>query len=108
MRPPRRTAWAGSTRRKTLPPTWAKDIRPRVLARDGYRCTALDTDGHRCPSQATDVHHIGNRDDHSLANLTSLCADHHAPETGSSAVRTRWNKIHKHKSESHPGIIDTK
>jgi hypothetical protein len=37
--------------------------------------------GDRCPEMATDVDHVGDRFDHSPANLRSLCGWHHRQRT---------------------------
>lgn len=63
--------WAGSTRRRTLPRGWSSNIQPRILRRDGHRCQAPEHDP-RCDGRATEVDHIGDRLDHSDANLRSL------------------------------------
>lgn len=82
--------FATSTRRTTLPPDWPT-IRLPILERDGYRCTHIDANGNRCTAPATDVHHIGDRNDHSDTNLASLCAPHHATETGREGNAARVN-----------------
>lgn len=98
--------WAGSTRRSRLPRNWDTDIRPRVLRRDGYRCTWTE-DGPRCRARATDVDHINPGDDHSLENLTSLCGPHHAIKSareGGRAAAARRAEA-KLPAEPHPGML---
>jgi hypothetical protein len=64
----------GSTR------AW-RNQRARILARDGYRCTAIE-DGERCAITAPaplEVHHLNpgqgpTADDHELA---TVCRHHH-------------------------------
>lgn len=72
-------AWSGSTRRRRLPKNWPI-IRRRILERDGHRCTWHDHDG-RCTAPATDVDHVEPGDDHTAANLQSLCRAHHAAKS---------------------------
>lgn len=79
--------WAGSDRRDRLPSDWPAR-RAKVLARDGYRCTEQTPQG-RCVARATDVDHVVRGDDHSLANLTSLCSSHHAAKSAREGVEAR-------------------
>ena len=88
-----------------LPPEWVTQTRPRILARDGYRCT-YQVVGVRCAKRATDVDHIipvsqgGGEGDE---NLASLCQGHHRSKTGregQSAVIQR-----KRGAEAHPGMV---
>lgn len=97
--------WQGSNRRAELPPNWDTDIRPRILARDGYRCT-WRTNYKRCRATATDVDHIKRGNDHSDANLRSLCDWHHKRKSSAegNAARQRWSI--KRPAEKHPGLID--
>ncbi|PJN40734.1 HNH endonuclease [Streptomyces sp. CB02959] len=100
-------AWASSRRRAELPADWATTIRPRILARDGYRCTAYMRDGGRCPAAATDVDHIGDRHDHGDNNLQSLCRWHHRRKTAAeSAVARRAKRppLRRRPAERHPGL----
>lgn len=62
-------AWAGSTRRSTLPPGWEK-IRRRILERDPI-CTECGE------ALSTEVHHRGDRNDHSDEMLAGICAGCH-------------------------------
>lgn len=102
-------AWEGSTRKASLPPDW-EWRRGKTFERDGYRCTAIDPNtGERCPERATDCDHKGNRLDHSLENLTSLCSWHHDRKSGTQGaeaqnarrakVRQRYRRV-----EKHPGL----
>lgn len=58
------------------------DLRPQVLARDGWRCQAAGVLDGPC-SGALAVHHryIATRVD-TLENLTVLCHEHHQGDTG--------------------------
>lgn len=94
----------GSRRTAPLPPNWLQ-LRAQVLARDGYRCVWVDdTSGLRCPQRATDVDHIGKNEDHSMANLRSLCRGHHAARTARQAGRASAAKRKQLKidEEKHP------
>lgn len=56
---------------------------------------------------ATDVDHVGDRHDHSLANLQSLCGDHHKTKTareGHEAMAKRRAQA-RHPAEPHPGLL---
>jgi 5-methylcytosine-specific restriction enzyme A len=70
--------WAGSDRQARLPGNWST-IRRRVLERDGYECQL-------CGAPADEVDHIRNNDDHSLANLWTLCEPHHKAKTAREAA----------------------
>lgn len=102
--------WAGSDRRDHLPPNWAA-LRKACFRRDGHRCTALDpNDGTRCPEPATDCDHLGERTDHRLHMLTSLCSWHHnkksSEQGGEARAKQRARNHHKfRRSEKHPGLI---
>lgn len=87
---------------RPLPPDW-QARRQRILARDGYRCTAM-TDGVRCEARATDVHHIADRDDHSDGNLTSLCRWHHNRHTSEQGNASRKRTTQRRPEEPHPGM----
>ena len=93
------------TRRTTpLPPGWAA-IRKRILERDGHRCTIIRSDDTRCPLEATDVDHIGGTNDHSDANLRSLCSWHHDKRTMAQASAAKVRRTTKFPSEKHPGLL---
>lgn len=101
--------WAGSDRRSRLPKDWPR-IRNRVLKRDGHRCTHTDYRGVRCPEIATDVDHIIPGDDHSEANLRSLCEWHHKKKSsgeGGAARAAARKKINQRfqRVEKHPGLL---
>lgn len=97
--------WAGSTRRAELPPDWDTVIRPRILARDGHRCT-WTTDYKRCREQASDVDHRGDPHDHSDANLRSLCGWHHDRKSSAEGNAARTRLTMRHPPERHPGLLD--
>lgn len=105
----RMPGWKGSNRREELPPNWPS-IRIRILARDGHRCVHRDIYGHRCTEVATDVDHIRPGNDHSDANLRSLCSWHHdrkSAREGAQAVAAA-RKYHARKfrrEEPHPGAL---
>jgi hypothetical protein len=105
--PGRQTGWAPDpTSRRTSPrPIGWKKIRLAILGRDGYRCTWIDeATGLRCEAQATDVDHIGDNDDHSEANLRSLCGWHHDKRTGAQASAARWSRRPQPTKRPHPGL----
>ena len=100
-------AWATSRRRTALPKGWA-NIRRQVLKRDTGRCVARMRDGDRCPERASEVDHIRDPDDHSLANLQSLCSWHHKIKTQaeSAAARRRSPRDRRARpAEAHPGLM---
>lgn len=82
--------WAGSDRKARLPSDW-DERRAFALRRDGWRCCAMTAYG-RCAQIATDVDHVQRGDDHSYANLQSLCAEHHRIKTAAEAVEARREK----------------
>ncbi|RCV53481.1 HNH endonuclease [Marinitenerispora sediminis] len=98
------TAWAGSDRRRRLPANWPA-LRRLVLERDGHRCTWTEH-GQRCPQPATDVDHIWPGDDHSPANLRSLCRGHHQAKSSAEGGRAASAKRPKRnrEPEPHPGV----
>ncbi len=59
--------WAGSTRRKRLPPNWAALV-ALVLARDRNIC-------HVCGEYGWRVDHIVPGDNHDPSNLAPICLD---------------------------------
>lgn len=97
--------WRDSARKTRLPPGWAA-IRDRILARDQHRCTWVDH-GQRCGAPATDVDHIRPGDDHSDANLRSLCGPHHRAKSSSEGGRASAKRRAKRarEPEPHPGLI---
>ena len=97
--------WKGSNRKAELPPDW--DIRrTRVFRRDGYRCTAPTAYG-RCPQVATDCDHVGDKLNHELENLTSLCDAHHKAKTAQQGVEARAGRkaARKRPPEVNPGAV---
>lgn len=103
--------WEGSTRKETLPKEWPA-LRLAVFARDGNRCVIIKANGRRCWDKATDCDHIGDREDHSMENLRSLCAWHHQRRSSSQGRRGRskaeepWRKLLRREPEKHPGSIN--
>jgi 5-methylcytosine-specific restriction protein A len=97
-------AWQGSDRRRRLPGDW-EARRRAVLARCGGRCEHRFPNGGRCPRPATDVDHIEHGDDHSLANLQGLCADHHKRKSSreGNATQAARRGLAKRPPEEHPG-----
>lgn len=100
-------AWSTSNRKNTLPAGWDR-IRPRILKRDGYRCTAIRIDTERrCNARATDVDHItphseGGGDEDS--NLTSLCPWHHSRKSSAEGGRAASAR-RKATKRRHPGLL---
>ncbi len=88
-----RKPWANSNRRSRLPKDWPA-IRAQVLERDGHRCT-------NCGAAANQVDHIIRGDNHALANLTTLCAAHHAAKSGREGAAA---KAARKANPIHPGI----
>jgi hypothetical protein len=95
--------WKSSTRRDRLPADWPK-LRAMTFARDGAACTWV-VDGERCWAPATDCDHVNRGDDHSLANLTSLCSRHHAEKSAQEGVQARKEKARATllEPDEHPG-----
>lgn len=96
--------WADSDRRNTLPVDWATKVRPRILRRDGHRCTWIEN-GKRCPQRATDVDHVGDPLDHSDANLRALCGTHHDRRSSAqgNAAKAARRAARLRPPEPHPG-----
>lgn len=88
--------WATHSRRRSeLPANW-ETLRRAVFTRDNYQCVL-------CGQPATDCDHIGDRHDHTLANLRALCHTCHKQRTsrqGGSAPRHL--KLRKNNPERHP------
>ena len=103
-------AWEGSTRKETLPPDWPQR-RQAVFARDGNRCVVIKKDGRRCWDDASDCDHVGDRNDHRLENLRSLCSWHHQRRssmqggTASAQAGQARRKSILRPPEQHPGLI---
>jgi 5-methylcytosine-specific restriction endonuclease McrA len=90
---------------RKLPSNW-KAIREAVFRRCRGRCEYVVA-GRRCAARATEVDHIDDPNDHSLANLQGLCADHHHRKTQAQAAagkrRANVYRRRKPKPEPHPG-----
>jgi len=90
-------------RRATLPRNWTQ-LRLARFRLDGFRCTAIRADtGARCEAPATDCDHVGERLDHRIENLRSLCSWHHKQVTAQQSAQARKRK--KPQKQKHPGII---
>lgn len=99
-----------SSRVEPLPPNWASEIRPRILARDGHACQQeISYDGTKCGAYAYRVDHItpahlggGHEDD----NLQALCDTHtrikDSTEGGRAAQAKRPSR--RRPTEPHPGL----
>lgn len=102
------SGWQNSDRRDHLPPNWAS-LRKACFRRDGNRCTAKNAYGERCPEVAEECDHLGERDDHRLHMLTSLCSWHHGKKSGQQGAAARAKIIRRNKqkfrrTEAHPGL----
>jgi 5-methylcytosine-specific restriction endonuclease McrA len=77
-------------------------IRRRVLRRDGHRCQIK---GPGCTGIATDVDHIGDRHDHSEANLRAVCGWCHRQRSAAQghARQRALKQARKRPPERHPG-----
>ena len=73
--------WAKSTRRTELPRNWHR-IRKRILQRDPL-CTICTKDF------STEVHHMGDKHNHTDANLAGTCHACHAKQTARQAAEAR-------------------
>lgn len=78
----RKIPWAGSHRRKQLPPGWSSRIVPRILRRD-VTCQLAITCGGM--ALATEVHHVGDPMNHSDENLAGVCRRCHNVATQAQA-----------------------
>jgi len=104
-------AWEGSTRKVTLPPDWARR-RQAVFERDGHRCVIIKANGKRCwDRDKLECDHIGDREDHSLENLRTICQWHHGKRSASqggaasAAAAAQKRTSIKRPPETHPGLI---
>lgn len=92
-------AWEGSTRRRRLPPGWAKTV-IRILKRDGRVC-------HVCGGPGADeVDHVRPGDDHSDANLAAIHGDPcHRIKSAREGARARRRPVPlRRPAEPHPGL----
>ena len=104
--------WHASDRKSRLPSNWTSIVK-RIRARDGERCTwvyRVEGEHARCAATTRlEVDHIRNNDDHSEANLRTLCHDHHAQKTQSESWASRSKNLAKAKkkfrrTEEHPAL----
>lgn len=74
----------------------------------------VDDYGNRCPELATEVDHVQRGDDHSEANLRSICEYHHRKKSsieGGQARMEQWKKQRAEidrrfrRDEQHPGLL---
>ena len=92
-------------RKATLPADW-EQRRATRLRRDRHRCQHIRYDtGKRCGDRANQVDHIGDRNDHSLENLQSLCEYHHMQKTGSQGGTAAARARAQRQKQKHPGIV---
>lgn len=94
-----------SGRTSPLPKAWPK-IRANVLRRDKHQCQHIREDtGRKCLARATDVDHIDDPNDHTHANLQSLCGWHHNQKTAKQGGTAAAKKRGRITRESHPGFL---
>lgn len=97
--------WTGE-RSADLPPSheWRK-IKRAVHARDRYRCKAC---GYKGTYETLDCDHTGDRADHRLEVLQTLCQPCHKAKTGEqshqSARANRAKLTHPGAQQCHPGL----
>jgi hypothetical protein len=77
---------------------------------DGHRCTARDAYQERCAEPAEECDHIGDRDDHRIEMLRSLCKWHHGKKSGAQGAEAaaKARAFHNKKfrrTEAHPGAL---
>lgn len=95
---------AGSRRLSPRPGNW-KTIKRQVHERDGWQCVWVEH-GIRCPATTgLECDHIGDRDDHHLDNLRTLCTYHHGKRTAAQALAARLAHSTKRPARRHPGLI---
>lgn len=95
-------AWQ-MNRKAELPADWDAR-RKRALDRDNHQCRWPMPNGGICGAWANQVDHIGDRHDHSMANLRSLCKWHHAKRTSAQGNAARKRVSQQRPPEKHPGI----
>jgi 5-methylcytosine-specific restriction protein A len=101
--------WETSDRREHLPSDW-RELRQKRFEIDGFRCTYENVYGERCPAPAEECDHIGNRNDHRIAMLRSLCKFHHGQKTSAQGALAAAAERRRHNSrfrreERHPGLL---
>lgn len=96
-------SWEGSDRRQHFPDDW-EQRRQAVFARDGHRCVL-------CGAPAEEVDHVGDRDDHRIEMLRSVCKPCHGTRSGRQGATARWAKpgarqkaTRRRPPEPHPGL----
>ncbi|MFG3710904.1 HNH endonuclease [Micromonospora sp. NPDC047730] len=94
--------WAGSTRRRRLPPNW-QQLRAEVRERAGGRCEHVGDDGRRCPLAGRDCDHVEAGDLHTLDNLQWLCPGHHSSKSGREGAAARPRE--RRPVGKHPGLL---
>jgi 5-methylcytosine-specific restriction protein A len=77
---------------------------------DGFRCTYRNVYNERCDGPAEECDHIGDRDDHRVFMLRSLCTFHHGKKSGTQGAQAGAALRRKHNSrfrreERHPGLL---
>lgn len=94
-------SWAGSSRRKNLPPDW-EIRRQKVLHDAGYVC---EIQMRGCRGTATDVDHKKRGNDHSRDNLRAACSHCHGKKSAAEGVarRKELKARGKRTPERHPG-----
>ena len=102
-------AWEGSTRKESLPPNWQK-LRAERFKIDGFRCTQRDVYGERCEEPAQECDHHGDRLDHRIQNLRSLCSWHHQKKSSRQGAQARYAKKRAfenkfRRTETHPAFL---
>lgn len=94
--------WASSSRRSELPSDWAHR-RQVVKRRAGGQCQA-EKHEPRCTGVGTECDHVGDKHDHSLANLRWLSAPCHQAITQAQARAGRAKLTQRRPTEPHPGL----
>jgi 5-methylcytosine-specific restriction enzyme A len=102
------TGWQGSTRRATLGKEYWR-ARDRVMRRDGRRCQIRTPE--LCIGEATECDHIGDRLDHSDANMRAACRpchqDRSSRQGGQAAGQRAQARVaaRRRPVERHPGQL---